>query len=177
MRMFTSAVFMLAVLLAQSPRAHAYEGRLVPGIWQQSWNDVLKAGIAASPLLKHTEPQIEKLCPGYNASLEKKKIFWQQLMVSLAYKESLHGPGNWISFNGGKNIGLYQVDPRLRTAYGCPGYDLFNAQANIKCGIKMAVRLVGKFGSFLVGSKGGMAAYWQPLRDSTAENRKNRQFI
>ncbi len=152
-------------------------GRLVPGQWQQSWNDALKENLFKSPLMKHTDSGVEKLCTGYGADQEKRKIFWQQLFVSLAWKEAMHGPGNYVHFNGGINIGLYQINPLLRKAYSCQGLDLYNAIDNIKCGVRMATKLVKRFGSVLVGTKEGLAAYWQPLRATSAYNRGNRAFI
>lgn len=153
-----------------------YEGRLEQGTWIQSWNDTLRKSLKNSRLLTHEEDQIEKLCPGYGKDAAKRETFWMQLMVSLAWKESIHGPRNYIKFNGGVNQGLYQIDPRLRTAYKCEKVDMFDPLNNIRCGVRMADHLVSKQG-FLVGSKGGMAAYWQPLRATTKENKKNRGFI
>ncbi len=98
-------------------------------------------------------------------------------MISLSWRESLHGPENWIEFNGGRNDGLYQINPLLRTAYGCTDFVLFDPLQNIRCAVKMAEKLTLRFGSFLEGRKGGMAAYWQPLRGTSSLNRKNRKFI
>lgn len=152
-----------------------YKGRLVPGVW--GWDSTLNSAVSSNELLNHNETQIDGLCSGYRDSESKRKIFWQQLFISLAWKESLHGPKNYIKFNGGTNNGLYQINPKLRSAYGCGSIDLFDADKNIECAAKMAKKLIDKFGSFLSGSKGGMAAYWQPLRSTTSYNRKNREFI
>jgi hypothetical protein len=154
-----------------------YTGRLVPGEWKKAWSQTLSAGISNSGLLNHHEKQIELLCPGYDLSAQKRQLFWQQLMISLAWKESLHGPRNYVNFNKGTNDGLYQINPKLRKAYGCGAIDLFNPRANIDCALRMTVILVAKFGSFLSGTKGGMAAYWQPLRATSAGNARNRNFI
>ncbi len=156
---------------------NGYKGRLVPGVWASAWTTTLDSSLAANSLLNHNESQIDSMCAGYRDSEAKRKIFWQQLFISLAWKESLHGPRNYINFNGGTNNGLYQINPKLRTAYGCGKIDLFDAQKNIECAAKMAKKLITKFGSFLSGSKGGMAAYWQPLRSTSSYNRKNREFI
>lgn len=169
--------FIIICLLFLSHSVYGASGRLKKGTWQQSWNDTLKASIKSSGLLEHREKAISDLCPNYNSSSQAKMIFWQQLMVSLAWKESIHGPRNYIHFNGGINKGLYQINPVLRTAYGCKGYDLYDPIQNIRCGVKMAKRLVSRYKSFLTGSKGGMAAYWQPLRASSKLNRRNRAKI
>ncbi len=160
-------------------QAHAvkYKGRLVPGDWDIPWTQTLVADLQASPLIHHTEKQIETLCPGYTKYADKRMLFWQQLMVSLSWKESMHGPENYVEFGGATNDGLFQIDPRLRTAYGCKDFVLFDPLANIKCAVKMATKLVKRYGSFLSGSKEGMAAYWQPLRASSNLNRKNRAAI
>lgn len=164
-------------LIFQSPDGEAkYKGRLVPGKWQQSWNNTLKANIYTDFFLNHKDSMIDSVCRGYRSSQTKRKAFWHQLFVSLAYKESLHGPGNYVYFNGGINKGLYQVNPVLKKAYGCSG-DLYNPHNNIRCGANIARKLIRKYGSFLSGSKGGMAAYWQPLRASSSYNRKNRAWI
>ena len=154
-----------------------YKGRLVVGAWEHPWTEVLDEGLNASTLLAHEEKQIEKMCPGYTKFADKRRLFWQQLLISLSWRESLHGPENWVEFNGGTNNGLYQINPVLRRAYDCEGYVLFDPHQNITCAVKMAQKLVTRFGSFLVGKKGGMAAYWQPLRATNAYNRKNRKFI
>jgi hypothetical protein len=154
-----------------------YKGRLVPGVWADAWTETLVSSANVNSLLAHNETQIDGMCPGYREDENKRKIFWQQLFISLAWKESLHGPGNYIHFNGGINSGLYQINPKLRSAYGCGSIDLYDAQKNIECAAKMAKKLIDKFGSFLSGSKGGMAAYWQPLRSTSSLNRKNREFI
>lgn len=152
-------------------------GRLEVGAWEGPWSQTLNASLEASSLMHHKEPQIEQLCPGYQEKTELRRIFWQQLMVSLSWRESLHGPTNWIRFNGGVNDGLYQINPVLRTYYGCQGSDLFNPLHNIQCAMKMAKKLTDRHGSFLKGEKRGMASYWQPLRATNAYNRKNREFI
>jgi hypothetical protein len=154
-----------------------YKGRLVKGEWEHPWTNVMDEGLNLSPLLQHKEHQIETMCPGYNASEAKRRTFWRQLFISLSWRESLHGPRNYVQFNGGVNNGLYQINPVLRRAYDCDGFDLFNASQNIRCAVKMATKLVARFGAFLKGPKGGMAAYWQPLRATNAYNRKNREFI
>ncbi len=169
-------LFAFVAAFAHQAEGFAYRGRIVPGIWQQSWNDTLKKSLAESELTDHKEAQIEKLCPGYNASTTKRNIFWQQLLVGLSWKESFHGPGNYVYFQGGINIGLYQIDPRLKSAYECEG-NLYDALTNIRCGVKMAAHLVDKFGTFLSGSQGGMAAYWQPMRSTSPLNKDSRKFI
>lgn len=157
--------------------AHAYKGKLERGDWLALWNTKMDENIAASTLLDHNERQIEQLCPGYKGNIAKRKIFWRQLMISLSWKESIHGPENYVEFKGGTNDGLYQINPVLRTAYGCENFNLFDPYQNMQCAVKMAQKLVKRFGSFLTGSKGGMAAYWQPLRSTSSYNRKNRSFI
>lgn len=165
-------------VLFSAGQAHAkYNGRLVPGNWVQPWNPVLEEAISASALLTHEESQIENLCAGYHKDPIKRKIFWHQLLISLSWRESLHGPENWVEFNGGRNDGLYQINPVLRTAYGCKDFVLFDPEQNMRCAVKMAEKLTLRFGSFLKGAKGGMAAYWQPLRATSTLNRKNRKFI
>lgn len=154
-----------------------YEGLLVPGVWEKGWTDTLTASLTDSQLLAHEEPQIEDLCPGYTQFADKRLVFWQQLLLSLSWKESLHGPGNWVRFNSGSNDGLFQINPDLKSYYGCDGLDLFNANDNIKCAVKMAKKLVDRYSTFLTGEKGGMAAYWQPLRADSAYNSKNREYI
>ena len=154
-----------------------YKGRLVPGVWAEDWSTILDSGLVANSLLNHNEVQIDTMCPGYRDDEAKRKLFWHQLFISLAWKESLHGPGNYIHFNGGINSGLYQINPKLRSAYNCGDIDLYDAGKNIECAAKMAKKLIDRFGSFLVGAKGGMAAYWQPLRSTSSLNRKNREFI
>lgn len=159
-------------------QAHAkYNGRLVPGNWMEMWSPVLEEALSTSTLLSHEESQIENMCAGYKSDPVKRKIFWHQLLISLSWRESLHGPENWIEFNGGRNDGLYQINPVLRTAYGCKDFILFDPAQNIRCAVKMAEKLTLRFGSFLKGAKGGMAAYWQPLRATSSLNRKNRKFI
>jgi hypothetical protein len=158
--------------------AHAkYNGHLVKGEWIESWNPVFEEALNSTVLLGHTERQIENLCRGYTANVAKRKMFWQQLMISLSWKESLHGPENWVEFRGGRNDGLYQINPVLRTAYNCTDFDLFDPLQNIRCALKMAEKLTLRFGTFLKGTKEGMAAYWQPLRATSKLNRKNRAFI
>lgn len=173
------AVFSLTEVSAQQQedQRKKYNGKLDPGIWHEDWSKTLDAHLEQSSLLNHKEKQIEVLCPGYGAQPPKRKIFWQQLMLSLGWKESLHGPGNWVEFRGGRNNGLYQINPELRNYYECGDIDLFDPHANIICAVKMAKRLVDRFGTFLKGRKGGMAAYWQPLRGSSAYNRRSRAFI
>lgn len=167
--------FCTAVLI--SANAHAYKGRLEKGQWEDPWTKTLDESLNATTLLQHKEAQIEKLCPGYNNNDIKRRNFWRQLMISLSWKESLHGPRNYVEFKGGTNDGLYQINPTLRTAYGCKDFDLFNPYQNIQCGVKMAQKLTERFGSFLKGAKEGMAAYWQPLRATSKLNKKNRAFI
>lgn len=172
----------LLLLLAGAARAQvmdpAYSGRIRPGEWKKVWTTTLAEALNSSGLYKHRESQIESLCPGYDADRgRRRELFWQELMIALSWKESLHGPGNYVHFNGGINDGLFQINPVLRTAYGCGSINLFNAQDNIRCAVKMAARLVNGFGSFLHGAVGGMAAYWQPLRADSHENARNRAFI
>jgi hypothetical protein len=156
-----------------------YEGRLVPGVWEQKWNKTLKEKIFTDFFLNFkNDPTAKSICKDYSKKESKRKLFWHQLMVSLAYKESLHGPGNWVLFNEGINKGLYQINPELLAAYNCgPKTDLYDPIDNIKCGVKMAQKLTNRYGTFLSGSKEGMAAYWQPLRTTTEENKKNRGII
>jgi hypothetical protein len=154
-----------------------YKGKLERGVWDDSWSQTLNQSLEVSSLFNHRETQIEKLCPGYSKQADKRTLFWHQLILSLGWKESLHGPENWVEFRGGRNNGLYQINPVLRTYYDCKDFDLFNPHQNIQCAIKMAKKLVDRFGSFLQGKKGGMAAYWQPLRATNAYNRGNRNFI
>ncbi len=172
-------VFVSFVYMTEAAQAK-YTGRLVKGTWRKSWDNQLKHlihDVYRSDFVDHHESQIDQLCPGYKSSNAKREVFWHQLFVSLAWKESLHGPRNWVNFNGGKNIGLYQINPVLRGAYGCGKVDLYDAINNINCGVKMAKRLIDKYGSFLSGKKSGMAAYWQPLRATSSYNRKNRSRI
>ncbi|MGE3681608.1 MAG: hypothetical protein AB7G93_07750 [Bdellovibrionales bacterium] len=172
------SVILLSFVLVSGPHADAgYKGRLIRGVWQDSWSETLEESLSQSSLLEHKEDQIEKLCPGYRRNSGKRDLFWRQLMISLGWKESLHGPRNYVHFNGGTNDGLYQINPKLRRAYGCTGFDLFDPHQNIRCAVKMADHLVRRFGSFLSGAKGGMAAYWQPLRGTSRYNRANRAFI
>lgn len=173
MKQFLSLV--LTLFLAVS--ASAYEGKLDPGVWQQSWNDALKNGLTQSGLLDHKESQIDRLCPKYSSDSATRLIFWRQLFVALAWKESMHGPRNYIKFNGGLNKGLYQINPALRDAYKCDNTDLYDPVANIKCAVKMAAKLTTRDGSFLKGKTGGMAAYWQPLRDTSKRNSGDRAYI
>lgn len=154
-----------------------YNGHLVPGNWMEPWSTVMEEAVSGSSLISHEESQIENLCAGYRRDPLKRKIFWSQLFISLSWRESMHGPENWVEFNGGRNDGLYQINPVLRTAYGCADFVLFDPAQNIRCAVKMAEKLTMRYGSFLKGSKGGMAAYWQPLRGSTTLNRRNRNFI
>jgi hypothetical protein len=154
-----------------------YNGHLVPGVWMDPWSAVLMESVNGSELISHEESQIETLCRGYRKEPAKRQLFWSQLFISLSWRESLHGPENWVEFNGGRNEGLYQINPTLRTAYGCADFVLFDPLQNIRCAVKMAEKLTLRFGSFLKGSKGGMAAYWQPLRSTSSLNRKNRAFI
>jgi len=170
-------VFISVILVFTSTAEAGYKGRLVPGDWMEHWNQTLNESLDASTLFTHRESQIERLCPGYNRDDGKRRIFWNQLMISLSWKESLHGPENYVHFNGGTNDGLYQINPVLRTAYGCKDFDLFDPLQNMQCAVKMAQKLVNRFGSFLKGTKGGMAAYWQPLRGTSKYNRKNREWI
>lgn len=161
----------------EADRKHGYKGHLVQGEWKKAWTTTLTADINGSGLMSHRESQIDKMCPGYASSNSKRQMFWQQLMISLSWKESLHGARNYVQFHGGVNNGLFQINPVLRTAYGCGSIDLFNPLSNISCAVKMATHLVQQFGSFLKGSTGGMAAYWQPLRATSAQNTRNRNFI
>lgn len=170
-------IFLLAILASTGPVHAKYNGRLVPGDWMEPWTAVLEESLNASRLLEHEESQIENLCSGYKKEPAKRKIFWYQLFISLSWKESMHGPENWIEFNGGRNDGLYQINPVLRGAYGCTDFVLFDPLQNIRCAVKMAEKLTLRFESFLKGSKGGMAAYWQPLRATSNLNRKNRAYI
>lgn len=174
-------IFIVSLLAFSQAQAEywsvGYMGRLVPGDWMEPWNETLNASLDASTLLAHEEAQIENLCPGYTGDTIKRRIFWNQLLISLSWKESLHGPENYVHFNGGTNDGLYQINPVLRTAYGCKDFVLFDPHQNIQCAVKMAQKLVTRFGSFLKGAKGGMAAYWQPLRATSSLNRKNREWI
>jgi len=171
-------IFLFIFFLLTTGNAHAkYNGRLVPGDWIENWNATLNESLNGSVLLDHEESQIENLCVGYRQNMDKRRIFWNQLLISLSWKESMHGPENWIEFNGGRNDGLYQINPVLRTAYGCTDFVLFDPLQNIQCAVKMAEKLTVRFGSFLKGSKGGMAAYWQPLRATSSLNRKNRAYI
>lgn len=162
---------------AQEDFRRRYKGRLIPGVWEESWTQTLNHSLDTSSITHHKEVQIENLCPGYGREVHKRQRFWQQLFLSLGWKESMHGPENWVEFRGGRNNGLYQINPELRSYYECHNYNLFDAHSNIRCAIKMAKRLVDRFGSFLEGAKGGMAAYWQPLRATSRYNRKNRAFI
>ena len=50
------------VLLLTTLGAEAYEGRLVRGVWQQSWNDTLKASLKESGLLEHQENKSNCVC-------------------------------------------------------------------------------------------------------------------
>ena len=174
-------VFLSTITIVGLNDAEAgYKGRLVKGTWKKSWDDELKKHLFTTykdNFLGHHESQIEEFCPGYGRSERKRKIFWHQLFLSLAWKESLHGPRNYVHFNGGKNIGLYQINPVLRRAYNCRGYDLYDPISNIRCGVKMARHLINRDGSFFVGRKSGMAAYWQPLRATNKLNRRNRAYI
>lgn len=175
--LFIVAALSFTTAYGQEDSRTKYKGKLVPGVWDDSWSQTLNQSLEASTLFNHRETQIEKLCPGYSKHADKRSLFWHQLIVSLGWKESLHGPENWVEFRGGTNNGLYQINPVLRTYYDCKDFDLFNAHQNIQCAIKMAKKLVDRFGSFLQGKKGGMAAYWQPLRATNEYNRKNRNFI
>jgi hypothetical protein len=171
----------MAALTGIFTTAHAkakYEGRLEMGEWRQVWSTTLNDSLARSGLFNHKEKQIEVMCPGYSANRRgKRQLFWLQLMISLSWKESWHGPRNYVYFNKGTNNGLFQINPRLREAYDCGSVDLFNPIENIRCAVRMATKLVSEAGSFLVGSKGGMAAYWQPLRGTSKLNRSNRDYI
>lgn len=175
------SLFILISFVYMTEEAQAkYTGRLVKGTWRKSWDNRLKHlihDVYRTDFVDHHEGQIDQLCPGYKSSNAKREVFWHQLFVSLAWKESLHGPRNWVNFNGGKNIGLYQINPVLRGAYGCGRVDLYDAINNINCGVKMARHLINKYGSFLQGRKSGMAAYWQPLRATSNYNRRNRSRI
>lgn len=154
-----------------------YEGRLVPGVWADEWTMTLDASLNSTSLIHHNEARIDDLCPGYRQHPSIRQTFWRQLFISLAWKESLHGPKNYIRFNNGINEGLYQINPKLRKAYDCGNVNLYSAINNIQCAAKMAKKLVDKYGSFLSGTKEGMAAYWQPLRATSKLNRRNREFI
>lgn len=167
----------LFITLTCGAGAHAYKGKLERGDWLAGWNQKLDEILSSSTLIQHNERQIEKLCPGYKKSLSKRKIFWRQLLISLSWKESIHGPENYVEFRGGTNDGLFQINPILRSAYGCADFNLFDPHQNMTCAVKMTEKLVKRFGTFLDGAKGGMAAYWQPLRATSAYNRKNRAFI
>ncbi len=113
-----------------------YNGRLVKGDWMEEWNPVFEEALNGTVLLSHTERQIDNLCRNYRNDSNQRKLFWHQLMISLSWKESLHGPENWVEFNGGRNDGLYQINPVLRTAYGCTDFELFDPLQNIRCAVK-----------------------------------------
>lgn len=114
---------------------------------------------------------IDQYCPGYvNASEQRRKAFWVNLIASLSYHESTWRPE--VSGGGGRWHGLLQISPATARGYGCVAEDagdLKDGALNLSCGIRIMAETVVRDG-VISRDMEGIAADWGPFHQERKRN-------
>ena len=110
---------------------------------------------------------IDTFCPAYSkADTDERAAFWVGLFSALAKHESTFNPQ--AKGEGGKYRGLLQIAPATARAYGCDSRNLYDAETNLACAVRIAARQVAR-GQMVAGGPGrwaGVAADWGPMRNA-----------
>lgn len=119
-----------------------------------------------------TPADIEAFCPGYAKKGEAdRQAFWVGLLSSMArWETSGYNPTTaYREANGELSIGLLQLSVTDRPV--CPWIDkatIRQAEPNVRCGIRILARDVGRDGLIAQGTDRttarGAARYWGPMR-------------
>jgi hypothetical protein len=118
--------------------------------------------------LVQTVPRdIGNWCPGYEAAGPgQRRAFWAGLVSALAWHESTHREE--AVGGGGRWFGLVQISPATARYRGCSatsGQALLDAEANLRCGVRIMGETVPRDGVVSQGMR-GVAADWGPFHSS-----------
>ena len=159
------AALILAPLaaMAEAPPAARWDHRPEGARWTQAMLQAIEDRGAA--LVSTVPADIDRFCPAYpQAGSKDRAAFWVGLFSALAKHESTWNPK--AKGAGGKYRGLLQIAPATARAYGCDSRNLYDAEANLACAVRIAARQVAR-GQVVAGGPGqwgGVAADWGPMR-------------
>ncbi len=148
------------------------------------WNEFSYKAMAdlGSDLLENEPADIKTFCPAYeNLNKEGQVMFWISLVAAMTRYESSFNPAtsyqeNFKDQNGEYIVsrGLLQLSIESGRGYGCPlesALSLHDPETNLRCGIRILNRWVGRDGLITgkssSGSWRGGARYWAVLRKTS----------
>lgn len=159
--------------------------RIVEFDWKNDqWSEHLIKEVINHDLMLQTPSDIKSYCPNYaNLHEMSKTMFWANLMVAMAKKESNYNPNTSYTENfsdsQGRLVvsrGLFQLslESANQRAYGC-GFknagEIYDPLKNITCSVNILSHWVKKdnrIGEKVSGSWLGGARYWSVLRSGAS---------